>query len=190
VSWINNLEIAMTDLSTAKNPAEQEFEATRAVYNALEPLDDDARERVVEHVAGMLEIRAAVKPAETKSNAENGDGAEEAVLQPPADVPAFKTFAELFDAADPQTAADKALVAGYWLQVCQGADNFDGQGANKELNHLGRKLGNVTNALSALNALRPSLAIQLAKSGSSRQARKTYKITVAGVEAVKAMLNG
>jgi hypothetical protein len=179
----------MTQTQTdAKNPAEQEFEATRAVYNALEPLDDDARERVVKHIAGMLEISAPMV-AETKTAASNGAG-EETEVQTTTGVPAFKTFAELFDAADPKTAADKALVAGYWLQVCQQAENFDGQGANKELNHLGHKLTNITNALSALNSLRPSLAIQLAKSGSSQQARKTYKITVAGVEAVKVMLNG
>jgi hypothetical protein len=190
MSWLNNLEIAMTEASTAKNPAEQEFEATRAVYNALEPLDDDARERVVKHVAGMLEISAAIEPVEAATGS-NGKDEEDAVVETPADAPiAFKTFAELFDAADPQTAADKALIAGYWLQVCEGGESFDGQRANKELTHLGHKIGNITNALTALNGLKPSLAIQLKKSGNTRQARKTYKITVAGVEAVKAMLNG
>jgi hypothetical protein len=174
----------VTEAPTAKNSAEQEFEATRAVYNALEPLDDDARERVVSHVSGMLEINAAAKD-------DDDEVQEEVVVETPADAPTtFKTFAELFDAADPQTAADKALVAGYWLQVCEGGESFDGQRANKELNHLGHKLGNITNALTALNVLKPSLAIQLKKSGNTRQARKTYKITVAGIEAVKAMLNG
>lgn len=178
----------MTEAPTTKNTAEQEFEATRAVYNALEPLDDDARERVVKHVAGMLEISADVEPAEPTTG---NDLNEDFVAAIPADAPTrFKTFAELFDAADPQTAADKALVAGYWLQVCEGNESFDGQRANKELTHLGHKIGNITNALTALNSLKPSLAIQLKKSGSTRQARKTYKITVAGVEAVKAMLNG
>lgn len=179
----------MTEPSLPKSVADQEFDATRAVYNALEPLDDDARERVVKHVAGILEINATAKSADVKAPIEE-QKPDEAVVQPAAGMPAYKTFAELFDAADPQTASDKALVAGCWLQVCQGADNFDGQSANKELNHLGHKLSNITNAMAALNALRPSLAIQLAKSGSSQQARKTYKITVAGVEAVKAMING
>jgi hypothetical protein len=180
----------MTETSTTKSAADQEFDATRAVYNALEPLEDDARERVVKHVAGILEINAMMNSPEVKPPAEEPKPAEDQIVQPAAGTPTYATFAELFDAADPQTASDKALVAGYWLQVCQQADSFDGQSANKELNHLGHKLGNITNAISALNALRPSLAIQLAKSGSSQQARKKYKITVAGVEAVKAMLNG
>jgi hypothetical protein len=190
MSWLNSLEIAMTEVSTAKSPAEQEFEATRSVYNALEPLDDDARERVVKHVTGMLEISAAVEAPEPATGSDGKDN-EDVVAETPAGVPArFKTFAELFDAADPQTAADKALVAGFWLQVGEGNETFDGQRANKELTHLGHKVGNITNALTALNSLKPSLAIQLKKSGNTRQARKTYKITVAGMEAVKAMLNG
>jgi hypothetical protein len=184
MSWVKEENFTMTE---KLDSAEQEFEATRSVYKALEPLDDEARERVFKHVAGMLEINATPKQADTKTDNASADAAE---VPPPSDTPTFATFAELFDAADPQTAADKALVAGYWLQVIQKADSFDGQSANKELNHLGHKLANVTNALTALNAQRPSLAIQLAKSGSSQQARKKYKITVAGIEAVKAMLNG
>lgn len=179
----------MTDTSTRKSAADQEFDATRAVYNALEPLEDDARERVVKHVAGILEINAMRKAPDVKPPAE-AKAADETAVKPAAGTSSYKTFAELFDAADPQTGSDKALVAGYWLQICQAADNFDGQAANKELNHLGHKLANITNAMSGLNSQRPSLAIQLAKSGSSQQARKTYKITVAGVDAVKAMING
>src|SRR5882757_8479506 len=122
MSWVNNLEIAMTEALTAKNPAEQEFDATRAVYNALEPLDDDARERVVKHVAGMLEINAAAEAVEAATGSDDEDQ-EDIVVETPADAPTtFKTFAELFDAADPQTAADKALMAGYWLQVIEGGE--------------------------------------------------------------------
>jgi hypothetical protein len=181
----------MTETSTTKSAADQEFDATRAVYNALEPLEGEARERVVKHVAGILEISAAVKPAPDLKPAEEPKPTDEAAVVPPAaGTPSYHTFAELFDASDPQTASDKALVAGYWLQVLQQADSFDGQSANKELNHLGHKIGNITNAMDALKAQRPALAIQLAKSGSSQQARKTYKITTSGVAAVKAMING
>lgn len=186
----------MTQALSSKNPAEQEFEATRLVYSALEPLDDDARERVVKHVAGMLEINA--EPTTTLSAKGVVTGApvlgtpalEEIPAPPATDTPTYATFAELFDAAGPQTGPEKALVVGYWLQVCRDADGFDGFNANRELNHLGHKLPNITNAISALKDQRPSLAIQLQKAGTSQQARKKYKITVAGVEAVKAMLNG
>jgi hypothetical protein len=102
----------------------------------------------------------------------------------------FGSFAELFDAAQPKTGYDKALVAGYWLQVCQGADSFDGFSANKELKHLGEGLPNITSSVDTLKAQKPALALQLKKSGKSRQARKVYKVTVAGVRAVEAMIGG
>jgi hypothetical protein len=172
-----------------KSPAENEFDATRAMYAALQPLDEDARTRVVNHVAAMLGITA---PKQTKREAptEEDDIDDVAVAASAAEVKAFKTFADLFDAADPQTTAHRALVAGYWIQVCEGAETFDGQRANKELNHLGHKVPNITNAVDALKAQKPALVIQTKKAGTSQQARKTYKVTTAGVAAVKAMLNG
>jgi hypothetical protein len=195
MSWLNVLEIAMTEASVTEiPPAEKEIEATLAVYKALKSLDGDAQERVVEHVAGILGINGSLKSANPKETSEetNADTPDEddPVADQASGTPTFATFAELFHAADPQTEADKALVAGYWLQVYKNADSFDSQSANRELNHLGHRVGNITQAISALNSQRPALAIQLAKSGSTRQARKTYKITTSGVAAVKAMLNG
>jgi len=102
----------------------------------------------------------------------------------------YSSFAELFDAALPKSNADRALVAGYWLQVCQGAESFGGQAVNTELKHLGEAIANITNALESLKTQKPALALQLKKSGKSQQARKSYKITVAGVRAVEAMING
>jgi hypothetical protein len=37
-------------------------------------------------------------------------------------------------------------------------------------------------------ALRAALALQLKKSGKSKQSRKLYKLTVAGIKAVEAMI--
>lgn len=99
-------------------------------------------------------------------------------------------MAELDDAAAPKSNADTALIAGYWLQVCQGAETFDGFSANRELKHLGKGIANITHALESLKNQKPSLALQLRKSGKSQQARKTFKLTVAGIKAVEAMING
>lgn len=175
------------------NPAHKEFDAMKAVYEALEPLEDDARERVVKHVAGMLEINVTAKHGKNNvasGDAEQADADAEAAAAAASSVPAFKNFAELFAAADPETTAHKALVAGYWIQVSEGNPTFDGQRANKELAHLGHKLANITNAVDTLKVQKPALVIQTKKSGSSQQARKTYMVTNAGIEAVKAMLNG
>jgi hypothetical protein len=76
------------------------------------------------------------------------------------------------------------------LQVCQNAETFDGFTANKELKQLGKGMANITIAIDALRNEKPDArALQVGKSGKSQQARKTYKLTVAGIKAVEAMIN-
>ena len=44
---------------------------------------------------------------------------------------------ELFDNTKPQTNGEKALVAGYWIQVVQGVEELTAHAINSELKHLG-----------------------------------------------------
>lgn len=168
-----------------------EFAAMQAVYKALEPLDDDARKRVVEYVSARLEIATPAHVAPTIVQPTGDEEFDETALDTEeTGAPKFGSFAELYDSAQPKNNGEKALVAGYWLQVCQAADSFDGFSANKELKHLGHGIPNITNAIDALKGQKPALVLQLKKSGKSRQARKTYKVTNAGVKAVEAMIHG
>lgn len=178
-------------MADTQSAADAEFSAMQTLYTALEPLDDDARSRVVNYVVARLEIalQSAAKP--TNSSSAAPAGTEDIAIKNEEKVaPKYSTVAELYDATQPKSNADKALVAGYWLQVCQGTESFDGQSANKELKHLGQGLANITSAIDSLKSQKPALALQLKKSGKSRQARKVYKITVAGLKAVETMING
>ena len=57
------------------------------------------------------------------------------------------------------------------------------QGWQKANDKIGERAGlNITAALDDLKEVQPQLVLQLKKSGKSRQARKTYKISVAGVQ--------
>lgn len=172
---------------------DDEFNAMREVFGALKALpDDDARTRVLTYAASRLGLGLATSMAKLRSDApteDPDDDESDAVATAPQPVN-YSSFAELFDAALPKSNADRALVAGYWLQVCQGAESFGGQAVNTELKHLGEAIANITNALESLKIQKPALALQLKKSGKSQQARKSYKITVAGVRAVEAMING
>lgn len=168
-----------------------EFGAMQTVYTALQNLDEGARVRVLDYVTSRLGIAPVVKAsAKHQQEAARDDEEEPALEQEQEAAPKFGSLAELFDAAQPKTTADKALVAGYWLQVCQASESFDGFSVNKELKHLGEGLPNVTSAIDTLKAKKPALALQLKKSGKSQQARKVYKITVAGIRAVEAMIGG
>jgi hypothetical protein len=160
-----------------------------AVYDALSPLDGDAQSRVISYIVDRLEIVMGTSSGRRRFAADENEDERE-LEQEQADAPKYGAFAELFNDAQPKTQSEKALVAGYWLQVCQGAESFDGFSANKELKHLGEGVENITAAITALKGLKPAQAMQLKKSGKSKQARKTYKLTVAGIQAVEGLING
>lgn len=102
----------------------------------------------------------------------------------------FEDFASLYDAANPSTESDKALVAGYWLQIIQGTSDWSGFSANKELRNLGHGVENITVALGALIDSTPRLVMQTHKAGKTKQARKKYKVTGERIKRVKQMMAG
>ena len=99
-------------------------------------------------------------------------------------------MADLFSMADLRNDPERALFGAYWLQEIGGQPDFDSASLNRELKHLGHAASNITSALTSLMTKRPQLVVQTRKSGASRQARKKYKLTSAGVQKVKAMLRG
>ena len=98
-------------------------------------------------------------------------------------------FANLFNTCVPRTAPERALVAGYWVTVGENQTEFTAQAVNSKLKDLGYGIRNITDALSSLQKRTPSLIMQTAKHGTSRQARKRYKLTVAGHEEVQGMVH-
>lgn len=179
----------------SSNPA-KEFSAIQAVHAALQDLDDEARTRVLTYIVSLLGIdtkagigRTPVQSAGAASGVED-DPEGAAPAEAAKGSPTFGSFAELYAAASPKSNAEKALVVGYWLQVCQSADSFTAASANKELTHLGHKIANITDAIDQMKSQKPMLILQLKKSGSSQQARKLYKVSHEGVKRVEAMIRG
>jgi hypothetical protein len=179
-------------MTTPHAEEDAELAAMKDIFERLSGLEADARTRVINYVLARLDIATNSASARRRSAADEGEdkaGAAHEQEQDQANAPQFSTFAELFDAARPETHAHMALVAGYWLQVCQGAESFEGFAANAELKHQGRRVDNITVAVNALKSQNPALVIQLRKAGKSRQARKTYKVTAAGIRAVEEMID-
>jgi hypothetical protein len=170
-----------------------EFEAIKTVHDALAPLEAAARTRVLTYITSLLSIDVRStnsKPAESADDGEVETEEDTVEEQATKGSPKFSSFAELYDAASPKTNSEKALVIGYWLQVCLASESFTAAAANKELTHLGHKVANITNAIDDLKKQKPALALQLKKSGTSQQARKTYKVSHAGVKRVEEMILG
>jgi DNA-binding PadR family transcriptional regulator len=163
---------------------QKELEIMSQVASLLEPLDAAARARVLGWAISALDVQGMAKTGGGLAGGRSGQFVSSDAQG------AFSTFAELFHAAGPTSEKEKALVAAYWVQQSSGAGSFAAQQLNTELKHIGYGVANITDALNQLISDRPNFVIQLAKSGISKQARKTYKITDAGLRRVSEMLGG
>ena len=171
--------------------AVSEFEAIQTMHRALEPLDGEARARVLTYITSLLGIDVRATSAGAKSPGNDlGGGSKNNDPGRSKQTSVFVSFAELYAAANPASNGEKALVAGYWLQVCQEAENFTAAAANKELTNLGYKVANITDAIDSMKNHKPMLILQIQKSGTSRQARKLYKLSHEGEKRIQEMISG
>lgn len=159
-----------------------ELDTVKNIRDLLKQLRADARVRVLEyifslHKAELGHTRVFQPSGDTQTLPSNHFLSEENT----------DTFAEFIEQVDPQSNVDSALATGYWLQVVGKQENFTALEVNRLLLDLGRKINNITNALGSLQKNKPAHVIQIKKKGSSRQARKVYKLTTAGISAVNNM---
>ena len=88
----------------------------------------------------------------------------------------------------PRPSLNRALVTAYWFQCREGQEDIDAQKINSELKHLGYGVVNITRAFNTLKDQKPSLVMQTRKAGTTKQARKKYKVTAEGKKSVERML--
>lgn len=162
-----------------------EIKSMSQMSEALAQLDDDARARVLDWAAKRFGVPLSRSPRGSDTERDDLTGG----LGERSQEGEFKVFADLYDAANPKQDTDRALVGGYWFQAVQGQPDFTGQQVNNALKDVGHGVSNITSALGSLQKHKPALVRQVAKSGRSRQARKKYKLTTAGVGTVRSMIN-
>lgn len=143
-----------------------ELDAMQKAAAALAPLDVPARARAI---AWLIDRFGGAPVSRPGSNAPSHPGRSEE----------FEDFADLYHAVAPATDKERAVAAAYWLKL-GGVPQFQSAEINLMLKNLGHGVGNITDALGAAIKEKPSLIIQIKKSGNSRQARKIYKVTDAG----------
>jgi hypothetical protein len=162
-----------------------EVEAMGTVAGALDPLEPEAAGRVLRWAAERYDVTLA--PAQKQKQVKGGG--DHSGDETPDD---FEELSDLFSAAAPTNDEDRALVVGYWLQELQEEKlpNFGSQPVNTELKNLGHGVENITRVFDNLIATSPQQVIQTKKSGTSKQARKSYKLTKAGKDRVKALIAG
>jgi hypothetical protein len=185
------------DLATPPDPL-LELKAMEEVHKVLGPLSPEGRNRVIAWAVSAMQLTATapgIQPLQAKEspppnspqhNSVVGNGGAGTGKSPDN----FATFADLFSAASPTTNPERALVGGYWLQMCQGVESFASMSVNNDLKNLGEGVENITSAFDSLKDGKPQLALQVRKDGKSQQARKKYKLTIAGIRVVERMIRG
>jgi hypothetical protein len=173
--------------------SDPEIDAMSAVATALADLEEDQRGRVLRWAAERYSValpKGRVGRGSSSGGAEDSGGDDEGLTEDEitSEDPDFADFGDLFAAADPKTNEDKALVAAYWRQVHEGEEKWQATALQKDLRNLGHAIPNITDALTSNIRKRPQRVIQVQKSGSARQARKTYKVTREGFVYVQGML--
>ena len=166
---------------------DMELGAMNIIYETLKDLEPEAITRILVWTVDRLgvDITGAGKGGPSQNDLES----DTKVTYSVEGLPSFETLSELFAKIRPETNADKALVSATFLQVTKGNEDLTAQQINNELKHLGHRTPNITDAISSLVDERPSLMIQIRKSGRTQQARKTHKVTDEGIKEVLRMLN-
>ncbi|MEX0863321.1 MAG: hypothetical protein WD269_00425 [Acidimicrobiia bacterium] len=158
------------------------------VAGALGKLEEDAQSRVLRWAADRYGVTVG-KSGRLGGTGGVADKEDEITDQDiTAEDPVFEHFADLFNACQPKTGEDKALVAAYWFQSVQGSSTWQSARLQKELKNLGHALPNIAESLSNAIKRKPARVLQLSKAGASKQARKTYKLTHEGLVYVQGMM--
>lgn len=157
---------------------DDEITAMQAMAGALAGLDESARGRVIRWLGERYGVRAAQENTARQQSVRDAEGQ-----------PEQEEFPDFFHRFQASTDKEKAVATAYWLRLT-GVNQFPSMDINSMLKDLGHRVSNITDALSSAMREKPALVIQIKKSGSSRQARKLYKLTDAGAKWVESKLAG
>ena len=166
-----------------------EIEAMSAIDTAVGALEPDEQKRVLRWAVdkfGGGEVKLGT-PGTGLGSAGSSNGSGESNGNGSG---AYARIADLMDAASPDTIVDHVLVASYWFQVVKGQESFTGQEVNSELKDLGHGASNITDSYNSLINRRPPAVRQVQKTGTTKQARKRYRLTEVGIRAVNRMIGG
>jgi hypothetical protein len=163
----------MPEITDAKKLLD-EINAAVASYDPV--LKEQARDILLKQAFGV-----AAKPVVEASNDNKAPGLEQ---------PTEIAFHELVEKWEPQTQSEWALLGAYFFQVTRKNQSVTALQVNNELKQHGQNIANITASFDENIEANPALMRQTGKSGTSKQAKKTYVVTTSGINFVNDQLNG
>ena len=161
-----------------------ELAAMSVATDALEPLSESARHRVVRWLSDVYGTGSA---AGTGAEVRRQHPHEPKPQDPAPNNATFDTFAELFDALGPRDDDERVLAAMYWRLTHDDEAQTDSFHVNKALKDLGHAVDRVRNVLPRLQGTKPALVLQVSH-GKGASGRRIVKLSLAGVRRIEAAL--
>jgi hypothetical protein len=158
-----------------------ELQAMASISSALGELETESQARVLRWAADKFGVTVSSKNAAANANGDDKDQSQSSD---------FVDFVDLLDKVNPSGNLEKALTGAYWVQVVQGASSWQSQQVNNVLKDTGNGITSIVDAFDSAQSKTPALVRQMAKSGKSRQARKTFKLTSAGIKFIASKISG
>ncbi len=165
-----------------------ELSAMQQIANIVADLTPAERRRVG---TWLVEFAKEDAPLATKESTAATSDSDPVAVEPDTDVAqdkAYTTFAELYETVAPRKGAQKAAVAGYWLETTNGQESWKASEVNKLLKSIDVKVSSMsivlTNAVKATNAL----VIELERLGDTERSRKTFRLSEHGLAYVRSQL--
>lgn len=173
---------------------DKEILAISQVNAALKDLSEEERYRVIQWVANKyvqntapLKLAGPTVPGSSAPviEAATDDQDEQTEKEPLT----HGTFAELLAAVGAAADADLLVVAGYWLQVVNGADQWTTREANNVLKPTGYGINYMSNLFPKVLNEKPKRLLQVAKNKSvTGQGHRQLKLTDIGINWVNDQL--
>jgi hypothetical protein len=154
-------------------------------------------------------VTAAIEPAVNMApviETVKEDTEEEDITEPEKDIPSqesekpkkmstkglglkrYKNIENLFLAADIKSVGSRILLAAAYLQEKHEYDEMSSYDINSRLKKLGYGVSNITTAINTLLNKKTPLMMQTKKDGTSKQAKRKFKVTEEGLELAKSFL--
>lgn len=169
-----------------------EFVAMQAVADAVANLTPLETRRVaawlLEYANQKDDVESTILPSTEDDLFAATTSREFDVVEQPATPEPLSSIVALYDAVAPRTGAQKAVVAGYWLQKHQEQDFWKAGEVNRLLKSIDVRVSSISIVLTnAVKATQP-LIKELGRLGEGQRSRKTFCLTEAGISYVEGRL--
>jgi hypothetical protein len=162
-----------------------DLKATEQILRILGSFSKPDQERIVRWVSEKLDLGSRVPHSSPRATS-IGAAIEERAAAPSS---THSSVGEFLASARAKTDTERVLAVATYLQEYGGQTELTGAQINSELRHMGHGVSNITDVINTLKDKKPQLMIQTRKEGTTKQARKKYKVTAAGIEFMRGVTN-